>query len=446
MDKKHFRILVVDDDKAFLLLLTNILKDAGYKVEKASNAQEGLKKIKSFSPHLIIADLKMPGMSGLELIEKVKSQHPEIEIVMITAFATVDTAVAAMKLGAFDYITKPLKDPEELRQLVARVMEKQQLKLENQLLKEQLSQDLPPMDLIFLGMEDLLQEVKEVAPTNATVMLYGESGTGKSLIARVIHQLSGRQGPFVEINCAAIPETLLEAELFGYERGAFTGATTTKKGKFELAQKGTIFLDEISEMGPSSQAKLLRVLQDGSFERLGGLATLKTDARVIAATNRNLKEAIKEKLFREDLYYRLNVFPIEIPPLRERKKAIPALVRYFTAVASKKLGKEITEIPDKVMDSLVNYPWPGNIRELQNVIERAVILSKGGKLAPPRLEEDLAKTEDSSDILEGSLKDLEKKAIERALEKFGGNRKKAAEYLGISLRTLQYKIKNYGLS
>ncbi len=446
MDKKHFRILVVDDDKAFLLLLTSILKDAGYKVEKASNAQEGLKKIKSFSPHLIIADLKMPGMSGLELIEKVKSQHPEIEIVMITAFATVDTAVAAMKLGAFDYITKPLKDPEELRQLVARVMEKQQLKLENQLLKEQLSQDLPPMDLIFLGMEDLLQEVKEVAPTNATVMLYGESGTGKSLIARVIHQLSGRQGPFVEINCAAIPETLLEAELFGYERGAFTGATTTKKGKFELAQKGTIFLDEISEMGPSSQAKLLRVLQDGSFERLGGLATLKTDARVIAATNRNLKEAIKEKLFREDLYYRLNVFPIEIPPLRERKKAIPALVRYFTAVASKKLGKEITEIPDKVMDSLVNYPWPGNIRELQNVIERAVILSKGGKLAPPRLEEDLAKTEDSSDILEGSLKDLEKKAIERALEKFGGNRKKAAEYLGISLRTLQYKIKNYGLS
>ncbi len=440
MDKENFRILVVDDDKAFLLLLTSILKDAGYRVDRASSGEEALKKLRRFSPHLIIADLKMPGISGLELTEKVKEEHPEMEVVMITAYGTVDTAVRAMKLGAFDYITKPLKDPEELRQLVARVFEKQQLKLENQLLREQLSQDLPPMDLIFLGMEDLRQEVEEVAPTDATVMLYGESGTGKSLIAKVIHHLSGRKGPFVEINCAAIPENLLEAELFGYERGAFTGATSTKKGKFELAQRGTIFLDEISEMGPSSQAKLLRVLQDGSFERLGGLATIKTDARVIAATNRNLKEALKEKIFREDLYYRLNVFPIEIPPLRERREAIPQLVRYLTATMSKRLGKEITEIPKKVMDTLVKYPWPGNIRELQNVIERAVILSKGGRLAPPRLEE-----EREEDFLEGSLKELEKKAIERALEKFGGNRKKAAEYLGISLRTLQYKIKDYGL-
>ncbi|RLD97022.1 MAG: sigma-54-dependent Fis family transcriptional regulator, partial [Aquificota bacterium] len=304
MDKENFRILVVDDDKAFLLLLTSILKDAGYRVDRASSGEEALKKLRRFSPHLIIADLKMPGISGLELTEKVKEEHPEMEVVMITAYGTVDTAVRAMKLGAFDYITKPLKDPEELRQLVARVFEKQQLKLENQLLREQLSQDLPPMDLIFLGMEDLRQEVEEVAPTDATVMLYGESGTGKSLIAKVIHHLSSRKGPFVEINCAAIPENLLEAELFGYERGAFTGATSTKKGKFELAQRGTIFLDEISEMGPSSQAKLLRVLQDGSFERLGGLATIKTDARVIAATNRNLKEALKEKIFREDLYYR----------------------------------------------------------------------------------------------------------------------------------------------
>ncbi|RLD98964.1 MAG: sigma-54-dependent Fis family transcriptional regulator [Aquificota bacterium] len=440
MDKENFRILVVDDDKAFLLLMTSILKDAGYRVDRASSGEEALKKLRRFSPHLIIADLKMPGISGLELTEKVKEEHPEMEVVMITAYGTVDTAVRAMKLGAFDYITKPLKDPEELRQLVARVFEKQQLKLENQLLREQLSQDLPPMDLIFLGMEDLRQEVEEVAPTDATVMLYGESGTGKSLIAKVIHHLSSRKGPFVEINCAAIPENLLEAELFGYERGAFTGATSTKKGKFELAQRGTIFLDEISEMGPSSQAKLLRVLQDGSFERLGGLATIKTDARVIAATNRNLKEALKEKIFREDLYYRLNVFPIEIPPLRKRREAIPQLVRYLTATMSKRLGKEITEIPKKVMDTLVKYPWPGNIRELQNVIERAVILSKGGRLAPPRLEE-----EREEDFLEGSLKELEKKAIERALEKFGGNRKKAAEYLGISLRTLQYKIKDYGL-
>jgi DNA-binding NtrC family response regulator len=441
MEKKDLRILVVDDDKAFSLLLTSILKDTGYQVEEADSGEKALKKIKRLSPHLILADLKMPGISGLELMEKVKDEYPEVDFVMITAFGTVETAVKAMKLGAFDYITKPLKDPEELRQLVTRTFEKQSLTLENQLLKEQLSQDLPPIDLIFLGMEELRQEVENVAPTEATVMLYGESGTGKSIIARVIHHLSGKEGPFVEINCAAIPENLLEAELFGYERGAFTGAVTSKKGKFELAQKGTIFLDEISEMGLSSQAKLLRVLQDGSFERLGGLATIKTSARVIAATNKNLREAIPEKMFREDLYYRLNVFPIEIPPLRQRREAIPEIVRYFTAWASKRMGKEIHQIPDGVMKTLKNYPWPGNIRELQNVIERAVILSKSEKLAPPRLEEGR-----EEDILEGSLKELEKKAIENALERFGGNRKRTAEYLGISLRTLQYKIKNYGLA
>ena len=441
MEKKDFRILVVDDDKAFSLLLSSILKDTGYHVEEADSGEKALRKLKRFSPHLILADLKMPGMSGLELMERVKDEHPEIDFVMITAFGTVETAVKAMKLGAFDYITKPLKDPEELRQLVARIFEKQDLTLENQLLKEQLSEELPPMDLIFLGIEEVRQEVENVAPTGATVMLYGESGTGKSIIAKVIHHLSGKKGPFVEINCAAIPENLLEAELFGYERGAFTGAVTSKKGKFELAQNGTIFLDEISEMGLSSQAKLLRVLQDGSFERLGGLATIKTNARVIAATNRNLREALREKKFREDLYYRLNVFPIEIPPLRQRKKAIPEIAKYFIAQASKRMGKEIRQIPDGVMKTLQNYPWPGNIRELQNVIERAVILSKGGKLAPPRLEEGVENI-----ALEGSLKELEKKAIENALERFGGNKKKAAEYLGISLRTLQYKIKNYGLT
>lgn len=441
MEKKDFRILVVDDDKAFSLLLTSILKDTGYQVEEADSGEKALKKLKRLSPHLILADLKMPGMSGLELMERVKDEYPEVDFVMITAFGTVETAVKAMKLGAFDYITKPLKDPEELRQLVARIFEKQDLTLENQLLKEQLSQELPPIDLIFLGMEELRKEVENVAPTEATVMLYGESGTGKSIVARVIHHLSRKEGPFVEINCAAIPENLLEAELFGYERGAFTGAVTSKKGKFELAQKGTIFLDEISEMGLSSQAKLLRVLQDGSFERLGGLATIKTNARVIAATNKNLREAIQEKKFREDLYYRLNVFPIEIPPLRQRREAIPEIAKYFTAWASKRMGKEIHQIPDGVMKALKNYPWPGNIRELQNVIERAVILSKREKLAPPRLEEGR-----EENVLEGSLKELEKKAIENALERFGGNRKKTAEYLGISLRTLQYKIKNYGLA
>ncbi len=442
IEERDFRVLVVDDDKAFSLLLSSILKDEGYQVEVAYSGEAALKKIKGFAPHLVLVDLKMPGMGGLELMQNVKDGGSDVDFVVITAFGTVETAVEAMKLGAFDYLTKPLKDPEELRQLVGRIFERQRLVLENQLLKEQLGRDMPPVELIFLGMEDVRREVEEVAPTNATVMLYGESGTGKSLIAKVLHQWSGRKGPFVEINCAAIPETLLEAELFGYERGAFTGAVSSKRGKFELAQKGTIFLDEVSEMGFSSQAKLLRVLQDGAFERLGGLATLKTNARVVAATNRNLREAIREKRFREDLYYRLNVFPIEIPPLRQRKGVIPDLVRYFVALSSKRLGKEIKEVPGGVMDTLQGYPWPGNIRELQNVIERAVILSKGERLAPPRLE-----VEQGEDFIpEGSLKEVEKRAIEKALKRFGGNRRRAAEFLGISLRALQYKIKGYGIT
>ena len=441
MEEKDFRILVVDDDKSFQLLLVSILKETGYTVEKAFSGEEAVKKVKTFSPHLILSDLKMPGMDGLELMELVRKDHEEVDFIMITAFGTVETAVNTMKLGAFDYLTKPLNNPEELRQLVGRVFEKQQLRMENQLLREQLGQGFPPEDLIFIDMEDVRREVREVASTPASVMLYGESGTGKSLVAGVIHKLSGKKGPFVEINCAAIPETLLEAELFGYEKGAFTGAVSSKKGKFELAQGGSIFLDEISEMGPSSQAKLLRVLQDGAFERLGGLATIRTDARVIAATNRDIKEAIKNKSFREDLYYRLNVFPITIPPLRERKSAVPELVKYFTAISGKRLGKEIREISPRVMDKLVNYSWPGNIRELQNVIERGVILSKGGRLSFIKLDYDEAE----SQLLEGNLKELERRAIEQALERFSGNRRRAAEYLGISLRTLQYKIKNYRL-
>jgi transcriptional regulator with PAS, ATPase and Fis domain len=300
------------------------------------------------------------------------------------------------------------------------------------------------MDIVFAGIEDILKDIRDVAPTDATIILYGETGTGKSLIAKIIHYMSGRTGPFVDINCAAIPENLLESELFGYEKGAFTGALSQKKGRFELAGDGTIFLDEVSEMSPALQAKFLKVLQDRTFERLGSLNTIKTNARVVAATNRDLKALVEEKKFREDLYYRLNVFPINIPSLRDRKKHIPDIAGYLVKVISARLGKEVKTIPDEEMEKLSGYAWPGNIRELENIIERSVIISRGNKLMLPDLEPAKAGISDTQKI-KGDLKTVERMAIENALSKTNGNRKKAAEMLGISLRALQYKIKEYGI-
>lgn len=444
MQKKNFQILIVDDERSFLLLLTKILEDAGYTVKGFTDPEDALASIDSYFPNLIITDLRMPKMDGIKLMEEIKKINTDIDFIMITAFATVDTAVSAMKKGASDYITKPLKDPDQLRIAVSKIYERQRLVEENRLLKSDTFHDIPPTDIVFAGIENILKEIRDVAPTDATVILYGETGTGKSLIAKIIHYMSGRTGPFVDINCAAIPENLLESELFGYEKGAFTGALSQKKGRFELADDGTIFLDEVSEMSTALQAKLLKVLQEKTFERLGSLHTIKTNARVIAATNRDLKALVKERRFREDLYYRLNVFPINIPPLRDRKRHIPDIANYLVKVISARLGKEAKIIPVNEMERLMNYTWPGNIRELENIIERSVIISKGDQLIFPNLETTETEIGDIQKI-EGNLKTLEKIAIENALSKTNGNRKKAAEILGISLRALQYKIREYGI-
>jgi DNA-binding NtrC family response regulator len=443
MNRENFRVLIVDDEKSFLHLMTKILEDAGYSVKGFTDAEAALKILDSFGPNLIISDLKMPKMDGIRFMEEARKVS-DADFIVITAFATVETAVAAMKKGAADYITKPLKDPDQLRIVVARIFERQDLLTENALMKATLFDNIPSLDIVFAGIDEVLREVKDVATTDATVMLYGETGTGKTLVAKVLHCLSGRKGPFVDINCAAIPENLLESELFGHEKGAFTGALQQKKGKFELANEGTILLDEISEMSTTLQAKLLKVLQERTFERLGSLSTLKTNARVIAATNRDLKQMVGDRIFREDLYYRLNVFPILIPTLRDRKSHLQEIAHYLVNTISRRLGKETKTIPEAVMKNVMEYQWPGNIRELENVIERALIVAKGTELNITGIWEQFDARQEQK--VTGELKAIEKKAISNALSQTSGNRREAAEMLGISLRSLQYKIKEYGIA
>jgi DNA-binding NtrC family response regulator len=443
---KNFRILVVDDEIDFARLLQDILRDEGYKVETALDGKEALKKINLFSPHLVITDLKMPGMSGLELLREIKKKWPEIDCMVITAFGSIGSAVEAMKQGAIDYLTKPLDSPDQLRTVVKKAYEQFCLRQENLALKEAQWEGLPPFEIVFKGMEEVWELVKQVAPTEATVLLLGESGTGKGVVARVIHQLSQRKGPFIEVNCAALPENLIEAELFGYEKGAFTGAIKAKPGKFELADKGTLFLDEIAELPLTAQAKLLRVLQEKTFERLGGVTTLHTNARLIAATNQDLETAVREKRFREDLFYRLNVFPITLLPLRSRKEAIPALAKYLIQKLARQQNITPPALSDEVINTLMSYDWPGNVRELQNVLERSLILSRHkDTLILPPLGTKTSSSLDVPSLPSVNLKELEREAIKLALKKTGGHRKKAAELLGISLRSLQYKIKEYGL-
>ena len=445
MEPNNFRILVVDDEIPLTSLLGRILTQAGYQVKSANSGIKALGTIGDFSPNLVITDLKMPDISGLDLLKKVRSERPEIDFIILTAYATVENAVEAMKEGALDYLIKPLKDPDELRMAVARVVERQTLMAVDTLWRNQLAEGLPPTDVIFAGMEEVWSEIQHVAKTDATVLLQGESGTGKSLVAKAIHHLSGRKGPFVELNCAAIPETLIESELFGHEKGAFTGAIKAKRGKFELAQNGTIFLDEIGEMPLSAQAKFLRILQERTFERVGGTTTLNTSARIIAATNQDLMAGIREKRFREDLYYRLNVFPITLPPLRKRLEAIQVLTNYLVRSISTRVGKKVSEISDDTLKQIKSYEWPGNVRELHNVIERAIILSRDSRLTLPPLTASLIEvTPESATKRLRSIRDLEKEAIEATIRETDGHRRKAAKILGISIRTLQYKLKEYG--
>lgn len=438
-------ILVVDDDPLIRSFIATILKEEGHRVEEAESGRRGLEKFQTAEFDLVVTDLRMPDLSGLDLIREGRKLRPESRWVIITAYGSIGNAVEAMKVGASDYLTKPFGSPEELRHVIRRVLKEADQERKLSLLAEELGRQYPPSDLIFLGkaMAPVRRLVEEVAPTPATVLVAGPSGTGKELVARLIHQWSPRrEGPFVAVHCGALAETLLESELFGHERGAFTGATAMRKGRFELADGGTLFLDEIGDVSPAIQVKLLRVLQEKQFERVGGTRTLTVDVRIISATHRDLRAAVAEGRFREDLYYRLSVFPIELPPLKERSDAILPLAEYFAAKFGAAFGKRVAALSEDAKTALVSYGWPGNIRELQNVIERAVILSSG------TIEASLLNLEfepDRRGAAGGLLKSSERELIRKTLEESGGNRRKAAEALGISLRTLQYRIKEFGL-
>ncbi|MBP1713907.1 MAG: two component, sigma-54 specific, transcriptional regulator, Fis family [Deltaproteobacteria bacterium] len=438
-------VLIVDDDELIRSFLHTISQEEGHRVEEAKNGREGLAKLIAGNYDLVITDLKMPALSGLDLLQEGRKQKPEARWIVITAFGSIENAVEAMKAGADDYLTKPFRDPDELRRVIQRVLREAQAEQTISFLSEELGKQFPPLEMIFLGekMQKVQRLVKEVALTPASVLISGPSGTGKELVARIVHQLSPRkEKPFVAVHCAALAETLLESELFGHERGAFTGAVNARKGRFELADGGTIFLDEIGDLPPAVQVKLLRVLQEREFERVGGTKTLAVDVRVVSATNKDLKSEVDSRRFREDLFYRLNVFPIHLPPLAERPEAILPLAEYFANKFSVSFGKKFSGFTPSAQAALQGYGWPGNIRELQNVIERAVILSSG-EIDAHHLNLELS--EDGVPTPDGLLRNLERETIQKVLSEVGGNRKRAAQVLGISLRTLQYRIKEYGL-
>jgi len=443
------KILVIDDEEKMCWALERALSQEGYQVVTATRGLQGIELAKKTEPSLVILDLKMPDIGGIEVLKQIKEINSNLPVIMITAHGSIDTAIEAMKIGATDYITKPFK-LEEIKLQITKALHLSNS--ENQLNLTQ--QELGNKYGKIVGQCDAIKEValliRQVAKTGATVLITGESGTGKEVAAVEIHKASNRADrPFIAVNCAALPEQLLESELFGHERGAFTGATTKKKGRFEIADKGTILLDEIGEMPISMQAKLLRVLQERCFERVGGTETIHVDVRVIATTNIDLATAISNGTFREDLYYRLNVMRISIPPLRSRKEDIPLLVNHFLEKFDPSHSKKISS---KAMKILTNYNWPGNIRELQNAIERALIVCQGTEIQPVHFPEELLSglEETSTPIInltEGgfSLEDLEKHLIIKALEKNNNNQTKVAKYLGISRPTLLYRLKKYGI-
>jgi len=445
------KILVIDDEEHMCWALERGLRQEGYQVLTATRGKEGLELIRKETPSLVILDLKMPEMDGLEVLVRAKDLLPKLPVIMITAHGTIDTAIEAMKLGATDYITKPF-DLDELKLVVKQALMVSQLQEEVTFLRSELSKKYGRIIGNSQAIQDVCTLVEKVADSNATVLITGESGTGKEVTALSIHQLSSRRDkPFVPINCAALPESLLESELFGHEKGAFTGAVARKLGRFELANHGTLFLDEITEMPLSMQVKLLRVLQEKQFERVGGTESIKVDVRVIAATNRDPIECIRKGTFREDLYYRLNVLPIHLPPLRERTEDIPLLVMHFL---QKFNPSQEQLISPEAMGLLTSYHWPGNIRELQNVIERAVILSQGQEIKPHHLPKEIQKTDTGKGEAgqgliinfpdEGiSFEEVEKELIIKALEKSNGNQTRAAQLLGITRSALLYRAQKY---
>ncbi|RMG67683.1 MAG: sigma-54-dependent Fis family transcriptional regulator [Calditrichaeota bacterium] len=449
------RILIVDDEVDALDLMEELFQKNGYETYTARNGVQALKIIREQEPDIVISDIVMPEMDGMKLLEAVSKEYPDISMIMITAHGTIETAVEAMKKGAKDYILKPLR----LDEILTKVKNNAELKAlmrENQYLREKLSEKYGLGNIVGKNkkMQELFNLIQDVARTSSTVLIRGESGTGKELIANAIHFNSDRVNkPFIKINCGVLAENLLESELFGHEKGAFTGAIKSKPGRFELADGGTIFLDEIGDISPNMQLKLLRVLQEGEFERVGGTETKKVDVRIIAATNRNLEEAMKEGAFRQDLYYRLNVIPIEVPPLRERKDDIPLLIEHFLNKFNQAFNKNIQGVDEEAMRCLQTYHWPGNIRELENLLERAVVLNKTGLLTvkdfPPYVVN--AEPENSIPVnLDRPLTELvdeyEKQIILVALRENNFNKLRTAEKLGIHRSTFMSKLKKYGIN
>ena len=444
------RILVVDDELNIRGALVTLLEKKEYQVRGAGSAEEALEQLETMPADLVLTDLKMPGMGGMEFLRRLKQKWPDTEVLVMTAFGSIDTAVEAMRCGAYDYITKPI-DRERFAVVVEKALERRALAFENKLLKdrletrtrfEQMIGDSEPMQRVY-------NLVEMVANSDVTVLLTGESGTGKELVARAIHHKSSRADePFITLNCGALPENLFESELFGFEKGAFTGAIAAKVGRFELADGGTLLLDEVGELSLKSQVDFLRVLETKEFRRLGGTKVIKVDARIIAATNRNLVEAVKQGVFREDLYYRLNVVPIKLPPLRERGNDIPLLAdRFLDEFCAQ--HQESKQLSSEAMRLLRLHAWPGNIRQLRNLIERMVVTVQDRVIQSGHLPEEIQNSREEARTMMVSLgipiKEIERDVIERTLAEVTNHREKAAKLLGISLRALQYKIKQYGI-
>ena len=452
-------LLVADDDASIRSLLKQMLSDEGFAVLEASTGIEVVDKVKESSPDLVIMDVRMPELDGIEALARLKSTNPKTAVLIMTAFGSSNAAIRAMELGAFDYITKPF-ELDKISHSVKRVLDYQDLTQEVEVLRDEISSLVQTERIVgnSPAMQEVYKTIGKVAKADATVLITGESGTGKELVAEALHFNSNRRsGPLVKVSCAALPETLIEAELFGHEKGSFTGAMTQRRGRFEMADKGTIFLDEIGEMTVPTQTKLLRVLQERKIERIGSNLPIKVDIRIIVATNKDLQKQVEQAKFRDDLYYRLNVINIHMPPLRDRKEDIPSLVEHFLAKHRYSATAQPAAISEEAIRRLMEYNWPGNVRELENVIERAVVLSRGQIITSRELpfgEHDTAEGEESesgddakadSSFFKKSVAQFEKDLIMKALRDANGNRSKAAEMLGIYRRLLYAKIKEYGL-
>ena len=450
------RVLVVDDERSMRELLAIMLRQAGHDVTAADGGEAAIKALKSDTFDLVITDLRMREVDGLAVLRAAKEQSPQTVVLVITAFASTETAVEAMKLGAYDYLTKPFK-VDEIKLTIANALERKRLQDENQALKRQLRRERGFEN--FLGkspqMLDIFETIRKAADSVSTVLITGESGTGKELVARAIHEESPRRnGPFVSINCGAVPETLMESELFGHVKGAFTGAVANTVGLFSAAAGGTLFLDEVTEVPSSVQVKLLRAIQEREIRRVGDTRDIKVDVRLIAASNREVAKAVADGVLREDLFYRLNVIPIHLPPLRERREDIPLLVAHFVRRLSAELGRPVRSVTPEALAILETYRWPGNVRELENVIERALVLGSGDRLDAPGLPPDLQRPLDVQDIsveipeegldLEATLSHVEQRYIQMALARTGGVQTRAAELLRVSFRQFRYKLQKYG--